>query len=67
MVIFDPFTVSGRSTYQHPTEPSVGVEYLLVGGVPVVDKGKLMKVVLPGKALHGVRKRSESPETRYAN
>ena len=51
VVIFDPQTVSDRSTYQHPMEPSVGVEYLLVGGVTLVDKGKLMEGVFPGKAL----------------
>jgi N-acyl-D-aspartate/D-glutamate deacylase len=51
VVIFDPLTVSDRSTYQHPMEASVGVEYLLVGGVALVDKGKLMEGVFPGKAL----------------
>src|SRR5215475_4917287 len=29
VVIFDPLTVSDRSTYQHPMEASLGVEYLL--------------------------------------
>lgn len=51
VVIFDPLTVSDRSTYQHPMAASVGVEYLLVGGVVVVDKGKLVEGVFPGKAL----------------
>jgi len=43
--------VSDRSTYQHPMEASLGVEYLLVGGVTLVNKGKLMEGVFPGKAL----------------
>jgi N-acyl-D-aspartate/D-glutamate deacylase len=51
VVIFDPQTVSDRSTYEHPMEASVGVEYLLVGGVTLVDKGKLVEGVFPGKAL----------------
>ncbi len=51
VVIFNPETVSDRATYQHPMEPSVGVEYLLVGGVVVVDQGKLKEGVFPGKAL----------------
>ncbi len=55
VVIFNPQTVSDRSTYQHPMEPSVGVEYLLVGGVVVVDQGKLKEGVFPGKALVGRR------------
>jgi N-acyl-D-aspartate/D-glutamate deacylase len=51
VVIFDPQTVSDRSTYQRPMEASVGVEYLLVGGVTLVDKGKLVEGIFPGKAL----------------
>jgi N-acyl-D-aspartate/D-glutamate deacylase len=57
LVIFDPQTVTDRATYQHPMEPSVGVEYLLVGGVTLVDKGKLMEGVFPGKAILGASKR----------
>jgi N-acyl-D-aspartate/D-glutamate deacylase len=53
VVIFDPQTVSDRSTFQKPMVESVGVEYLLVGGVAVVEKGKLMDGVFPGKALLG--------------
>jgi len=52
VVIFDPQTVTDRATYQHPMEASVGVEYLLVGGALLVDKGKLLEV-FPGKAIVG--------------
>ena len=57
VVIFDPQTVTDRATYQHPMQPSVGIEYLLVGGVMLVDKGKLMEGVFPGKAILGGTKR----------
>jgi N-acyl-D-aspartate/D-glutamate deacylase len=53
VVIFDPQTVTDRATYQHPMEASAGVEYLLVGGAVLVDKGKLMEGVFPGKAILG--------------
>ncbi len=53
VVIFDPQTITDRATYQHPIEPSLGVEYLLVGGVVLVDKGKLLEGVFPGKAIVG--------------
>jgi N-acyl-D-aspartate/D-glutamate deacylase len=53
VVVFDPQTVSDRSTFQDPMAASVGVEYLLVGGVAVVEKGKLVEGVFPGKALLG--------------
>jgi N-acyl-D-aspartate/D-glutamate deacylase len=56
VVIFDPQTVTDRSTYQHPMEPSLGVEYLLVGGVTLVDKGKLIDGVSPGKPMVGIIK-----------
>jgi len=51
VVIFDPLTVSDRSTYDHPMAGSLGVEYLLVGGVTLVDKEKFVEGVFPGKAL----------------
>lgn len=51
VVIFDPKIVKDRSTYQHPMETSVGIEYLLVGGVMLVNKGKLIEEVFPGKAI----------------
>ncbi len=57
VVVFDLQTVGDRSTYQSPMEPSVGVKYLLVGGVLVVDGGSLVDGVLPGKALLGGSKR----------
>jgi N-acyl-D-aspartate/D-glutamate deacylase len=57
VVIFDPQTVTDRATYQHPMQPSVGIEYLLVGGVMLVDKGRLMEGVFPGKAILGGTKR----------
>jgi len=57
VVIFDPQTITDRATYQHPSEPSIGVEYLLVGGAVLVDKGKLTEGVFPGKAIVGTMKR----------
>jgi N-acyl-D-aspartate/D-glutamate deacylase len=53
VVIFNPQIVSDRSTYQHPMETSVGVEYLLVGGVMLVNNGKLIEGNFPGKAIVG--------------
>ena len=57
VVIFDPQVVSDRSSYQNPMEPSVGIQFLLVGGVTVVDKGKVVEGVFPGKALLSGSKR----------
>ncbi len=53
IVVFDPQTITDRSTFDKPMEPSVGVRYLLVGGTPVIDEGKLVPEVFPGRALVG--------------
>jgi N-acyl-D-aspartate/D-glutamate deacylase len=58
VVIFDPQTISDRSTFQHPMEASVGVKYLLVGGVVLVDQEKFIEGVFPGKAVLGGRRRN---------
>ncbi len=54
IAVFDPKTITDRSTYQNPTEPSVGMKYVLVGGVPVVKDGKFDETVKPGKAVRGI-------------
>ena len=51
IVVFDPRTVADRATYQAPMEPSVGVNYLIVGGTVVIDRGKILPNVFPGRAL----------------
>jgi len=53
IVVFDPQTIADRSTFEKPMEPSVGVRYLLVGGTPVIDEGKLVPEIFPGRALLG--------------
>ena len=53
VVVFDPQTIKDRSTYQHPMESSVGVQYLIVGGTVVVDQGKIVPNIFPGRALVG--------------
>jgi N-acyl-D-aspartate/D-glutamate deacylase len=51
VVVFDPATIADRATYRAPAEPSVGVRYLLVSGTPVVDDGRVVEGVFPGRAL----------------
>ncbi len=56
VVIFDPQTIADRSTFEKPMEPSVGVQYLLVGGTVVIDDGKLVPDVFPGQPILGAGK-----------
>ena len=53
IVVFDPQTISDRSTFEKPMEPSVGVHELLVSGTLVIDGGKLVPDVFPGRAILG--------------
>ena len=53
VVVFDPQTISDRATYDEPMEPSVGVRYLLVGGTMLIDDGKMVPDVFPGRAIVG--------------
>jgi N-acyl-D-amino-acid deacylase len=51
-VIFDPATIHDVATFEKPNQLSEGMEYVLVNGVPVIDKGK-MTGALPGRVLRG--------------
>ena len=52
VVVFDPQTIHDLATYEKPNQLSVGMQYVLVNGVPVIDAGK-MTGSLPGKVLLG--------------
>jgi len=52
VVVFDPAMVRDLATFDNPNQLSVGMEYVLVNGVPVIDQGK-MTGALPGKVLRG--------------
>jgi N-acyl-D-aspartate/D-glutamate deacylase len=53
IVVFDAATIRDRSTFEKPMAPSVGVRYLVVGGTVVVDEGKVVPDVFPGRAILG--------------
>jgi N-acyl-D-aspartate/D-glutamate deacylase len=53
IVVFDPQAIGDRSTFEKPMEPSVGVHYLVVGGTVLIDEGKIVPDVFPGRALLG--------------
>ena len=45
---FDPETVIDNSTYEEPTLPPTGMEHVIVGGVRIVDGGRVVEGVAPG-------------------
>jgi len=52
VVVFDPEKVRDLATFENPNQLSVGMEYVLVNGVPVIEGGKATPA-LPGKVLRG--------------
>jgi N-acyl-D-aspartate/D-glutamate deacylase len=52
IMIFNPNTIIDRATYEQPHQLSVGVQYVLVNGVPVVDDGRVTGAK-PGMVVRG--------------
>jgi N-acyl-D-aspartate/D-glutamate deacylase len=48
LTIFDPQTISDRSTFQEPAREAAGVKFVIVNGVTVVKDGQLQANVHPG-------------------
>jgi dihydroorotase len=57
LTIFDPDHVIDRSTYREPSLPPVGIQYVLVNGVPVVSGGGPVDGVTPGAAIRAPQAR----------
>jgi N-acyl-D-amino-acid deacylase len=43
LVLFDPLAIRDEATYEHPTRPARGVEYVLVGGEIAVERGEVVR------------------------
>ena len=52
VVVFDPEKLTDRATFEEPNQLSVGMDFVLVNGVPVISEGKMTNA-LPGKVLRG--------------
>ncbi len=52
IVVFDPDTITDRSTFRDPNQLSVGMQWVLVNGVPVIADG-IATHALPGQVLRG--------------
>lgn len=50
LVLFDPHQISDTATFDQPRQQAIGVPYVLVNGVPVIDDGDRTDH-LPGHAL----------------
>ncbi len=52
VVVFDPDTITDRSTFAAPNQLASGMQWVLVNGVPVIDAGQATGA-RPGKVLRG--------------
>jgi dihydroorotase len=53
LTIFDPATVRSRATYGDSMQMSEGIQYVLVGGTPVVRNGEIVEGLAPGQPIYG--------------
>jgi N-acyl-D-aspartate/D-glutamate deacylase len=51
LTLFDPARVRERATWTAPATPPEGIDYVIVGGVPVVERGVLRRDVRPGRPV----------------
>lgn len=51
ITVFDAARIIDQSTYREPGLPSVGIQHVIVNGVPVVAKGQPVEGVFPGQAV----------------
>ncbi len=49
-MIFDPERVEAKATFEQPKQYPVGIDYVIVNGQPVIDRG-IHTGALPGRAL----------------
>ena len=59
VAVFDPAVIADRATYTDPHQYSVGIEQLLVNGVPVIRNGGVTGA-LPGRWIRGPARRPVS-------
>jgi dihydroorotase/N-acyl-D-amino-acid deacylase len=52
VVVFDPATIHDTATYENPNQLAIGMRYVLVNGVLVIDDGA-MTGALPGRVIYG--------------
>jgi dihydroorotase len=53
ITIFDPEQIIDQATYEEPAKYSMGIKYVLVNGIIMVEDGQFHDGIFPGKAIRG--------------
>jgi N-acyl-D-aspartate/D-glutamate deacylase len=53
ITIFDPEQIIDQATYEEPAKYSMGIKYVLVNGIIMVEDGQLHDGIFPGKVIRG--------------
>ena len=51
VVVFDPRTIVDHATFAAPRESSSGMKFVVINGSVLIDQGKLLPNIFPGKAV----------------
>jgi N-acyl-D-aspartate/D-glutamate deacylase len=51
LAIFDPQRIRDTATYENPASPSQGMEFVVINGIVVVEHGKIVENISPGKPI----------------
>ena len=55
LTIFDPRSITDKSTFQDPAQYGEGIKFVLVNGVLIVKNGKLQSDVHPGRPVRATK------------
>lgn len=50
-VVFDPLTITDRATLENANQTAIGVQTVMVNGVPIVLDAELISDAAPGEAI----------------
>ena len=51
LTIFDPQSITDRSTFQDPAQYSDGIKFVLVNGIPIIKDNQLQPGIYPGRPI----------------
>ncbi len=51
ITVFDAARIIDRATFEEPMQYSDGIEYVIVNGVPIIEQGRQIEGVFPGRAI----------------